>query len=176
VDIFNKDLDPVGVVGGELRDAAYKDLMREDDEERELAETSADFPLTVKHLLKWVYETEGADFLSIKKDMAEAPESERCIRLLSVLLKYNAKIWNNIQSRDALEGFDPRAFDSTSEAYFVARRRHEEAMRQTRNKTTEELQKNWPSLSSELKTASGLRPGSSIVADHVSFKERLTTG
>jgi len=54
VDVFDKAQTPEGVVGGELRSASLREEMKTSIRQRELAATSDDCPLTVKHLIKWV--------------------------------------------------------------------------------------------------------------------------
>jgi hypothetical protein len=76
-----------------------------------------------------------------------------------------------------MKGFNREDWeDQNSEAFHRARREFEEELEKTGNKTSIKLNEHWQGLQGILKTASGLRPGSSIVKENVSFKERLTTG
>ncbi len=93
------------------------------------------------------------------------------------MLAYNTQIWGNIQSARAMRGFDEEdGEDANSPEYQAAKAEFQAEMARAGNEVNERLNLHWQGMQGALKTASGLRPGSSIVRDSVSFKERLTTG
>jgi hypothetical protein len=120
---------------------------------------------------------EGSKIEDMKKLFDDVDEENKANIVLAVLLAYNTRIWGNLQSKKALEGFSKEDWeDANSPECNQARLEYEVELAKTGNETNLKLNQHWQGLQEVLKTASGLRPGSSIVKESVGFKERLTTG